>query len=292
MSWDFGEARANVSLPDVASRFGIKLEKSGREYICLCPFHAEDTPSCTIYVGRDGVQRFHCFGCGEQGDVIDFVEKIKGVSKGEAMKILGGARAPANVRPARIEARDPYAGIVPVETNEEIEAGQIIRLYNPKRAGTDIEWGQFRPSMVFPYRRQDGSLVGYVLRRDFRDGGKETPMVMRVRLPDGTETWARFPFPKLRPLYRLDRLRDGQVIVVEGEKCADALARGWGRRSVVSWAGGTNGVQHTDWSPLAGRSVVIWPDADEPGVRAADEIASILTGLDCSVKVLDLARAA
>ncbi|WP_247355780.1 virulence-associated E family protein [Bradyrhizobium sp. 160] len=84
------------------------------------------------------------------------------------------------------------------------------------------------------------------------------------------------------PLYGLQTLGDArQVIVVEGEKCRDALAGETGR-TVVSWAGGTQGVQHTDWTPLAGRNVVIWPGADQ----SADQIASVLTGLKCTVRFL------
>lgn len=69
------------------------------------------------------------------------------------------------------------------------------------------------------------------------------------------------------PLYGLDTLGDArQVIVVGSEQGRDALAGETGR-TVLSWAGGTQGVKHTDWTPLRGRNVVIWPDADAPGPR-------------------------
>ncbi|MFW6074560.1 MAG: hypothetical protein ACOC9Y_03135, partial [Chloroflexota bacterium] len=67
------------------------------------------------------------------------------------------------------------------------------------------------------------------------------------------------------------------VLVVEGEKCADAAARVLaGEWIVTTWAGGSKAVTKTDWSPLADRDVTIWPDADEPGLRAAREIKSRL----------------
>ena len=92
------------------------------------------------------------------------------------------------------------------------------------------------------------------------------------------------------PLYGLEILADArQVIVVGTEKCRDALAAATGR-TVLSWAGGTPGVKHTDWSPLAGRNVVIWPDADKPGLGTADEIAAILVDLGCTVRVMDVMR--
>lgn len=290
MSSDVERLRRDILLSDTASQFGLKLEKDGREFVACCPFHSEDTASFTIFTGKDSVQRFHCFGCGKHGDVVDYVQELKGVDFREAIKILGGGKTDRpNVERVKVEVRDIYAGIVPSDPAGEIVVGKQIPLYNPKRVGTDMVWGKFTPSMVFPYRRADQSLMGYVLRRDMQDG-KETPMVMWVRLPDGKECWARFPFSKPRPLYGLDELRDArQAIVVEGEKCRDQLAAATGR-TVVSWAGGTQGVKHTDWTPLAKRNVVIWPDADKPGLATADEIARILTDLGCTVRVMDVMR--
>ncbi|WP_314952087.1 hypothetical protein [Bradyrhizobium cosmicum] len=92
------------------------------------------------------------------------------------------------------------------------------------------------------------------------------------------------------PLYRLETLGDAkQVIVVGDEKSRDALAAATGR-TVVSWAGGTQGVKYTDWTPLAGRNVVIWPDADAPSLGTANEIAAILVGLGSTVRVMDVMR--
>ncbi|CAA2140402.1 CHC2 zinc finger domain-containing protein [Hyphomicrobium sp. ghe19] len=277
--------RREVSLAETAERFGVPLVKDGDEWVAPCPFHEEDTPSFTIFHGRDRVQRMHCFGCGAKGDVLDFVRHIKRVDLPGAIRILKGEAAGPNIAPRHVEVRDVYAGIVPVDPVDEIEPGKRVTLYNPKRAGTEREVGSFVPSMVFPYRREDGSLFGYVLRHDLPDGKKETPMVMWVRLPNGLETWCRFPFPKPRPLYGLEDLGAGQVIVAEGEKCRDALVKATGR-TVVSWAGGTEGAKHTDWSPLKGRGVIVWPDSDAPGRGTGDGIAGILTDQGCTVRVM------
>lgn len=294
MASDVERIRRDVSLSGTAAQFGVKLERDGEEWVACCPFHQEDTPSFTIFKGKDHVERMHCFGCGAKGDVLDFVQGIKGVDIKEAIRILGGGTSDRpNVAPRQVEARDIYAGIEAGVPPREIEPGERVRLYNPKRVGTDREWGSFIPSMIHAYRWEDGELFGYVLRHDLRDGDKETPMVMWVRLPNGDECWCRFPFPKPRPMYGLDGLGDArQVIVVEGEKCKDALAAATGR-VVVSWAGGTQGVKHTDWSPLAGRNVVDWPDADAPGLATADEIGAILTAMEgTTYRVLDVMRSA
>jgi len=282
---DIDRLRAELSLSVVAIDCGVDLQKNGREFEGCCPFHQENTPSFTIFTGKDGIERFHCFGCNERGDLIDFVKLIKGVDTKGAIDILGGGRSVANVAPRRIaEPRDPYAGIELLVPRTGIAVGRSVRLYNPKRADDPARaWGDFTATMVFPYHHPDGQPLGYVLRRNIGDG-KETPMVCWVRLPDGTECWSRFPLPRPRPLYRVEKLRDGQVIVVEGEKCADAVVAASGRQA-VSWAGGTHGVDHADWLPLAGRSVVIWPDADEPGLATAEKIAATLAGIGCTVKI-------
>lgn len=289
MSSDIERLKAENSLSDLAARFGVALQSNGDEYEAACPFHEEDTPSFTIFPGRDGVERFHCFGCGARGDVMDFVQQIKGVDLREAINILGGRSNRDNVTPKRIaKARDIYEGIEPLPPAGELKAGRRVKLWNPKRDA----FGAINPSMAFPYRSAAGDLIGYVLRHDYVDKNgkakKETPMVMWCRLPDGSTEWTRYPFPKPRSLYRIEHLTpQGQIIIAEGEKCADIGAAVTGRL-FMTWPGGTYGINHVDWSPLAGRSVVIWPDADAPGRETAALIAAILTGMGCTVKVMDI----
>lgn len=68
---DFARAiKERVSMTDAAERYGLQTNRSG---FCCCPFHGEKTPSMKIYGGDRG---FCCFGCGEAGDVIDFVKKM------------------------------------------------------------------------------------------------------------------------------------------------------------------------------------------------------------------------
>ncbi|AVM66594.1 hypothetical protein C3V37_01435 [Peptostreptococcaceae bacterium oral taxon 929] len=63
----------------------IKLEKKGASYTGLCPFHKEKTPSFHVN-SKDGY--YKCFGCGEAGDVITFIEKYKNYSFQEAVEYL------------------------------------------------------------------------------------------------------------------------------------------------------------------------------------------------------------
>ena len=62
------------------------LKRAGSNMVCLCPFHSEKTPSCTVFVAR---QSFYCFGCGAGGDVISLVRRAEGLEYVEALEYLG-----------------------------------------------------------------------------------------------------------------------------------------------------------------------------------------------------------
>ena len=64
----------------------VRLRKSGSNFIGLCPFHSEKTPSFHVHADR---QFFYCFGCHAKGDVIHFVERMEGLSFGDALRWLG-----------------------------------------------------------------------------------------------------------------------------------------------------------------------------------------------------------
>ncbi|MGC2161403.1 MAG: DNA primase [Silvibacterium sp.] len=66
----------------------VRLKKAGAQnYSGLCPFHAEKSPSFSVHAGR---QFYHCFGCGQSGDVFSFIQKIENVSFPEAVKTVAG----------------------------------------------------------------------------------------------------------------------------------------------------------------------------------------------------------
>jgi DNA primase len=78
------EIRTRIGLADRISR-KIKLTKRGREYLGLCPFHNEKTPSFTV---NEDKGFFHCFGCGAHGDVIGFVMRTENLSFPEVVERL------------------------------------------------------------------------------------------------------------------------------------------------------------------------------------------------------------
>lgn len=78
------EVKQRNDIVSVISK-SISLQKKGKNYWACCPFHNEKTPSFAI---NDVEQFYHCFGCGESGDVIRFVSKYENISYYEALKKL------------------------------------------------------------------------------------------------------------------------------------------------------------------------------------------------------------
>lgn len=79
------EIREKNDILDVVSEY-VKLEKKGRNYIGLCPFHDEKTPSFSV---SEDKQICHCFGCKKGGNVFQFIQEIKDIPFVEAVKELG-----------------------------------------------------------------------------------------------------------------------------------------------------------------------------------------------------------
>ncbi len=79
------QIKENTDILDVVSEY-VKLEKRGRNYIGLCPFHDEKTPSFTV---SEDKQICHCFGCKKGGNIFQFIQEIENVSFTEAVKHLG-----------------------------------------------------------------------------------------------------------------------------------------------------------------------------------------------------------
>lgn len=79
------ELKKNIDIVPIIESAGMELKQRGQRWSGLCPFHSEKTPS--FFVFHDN--RFKCFGCGEHGDVIDFVQKFYDFDFKQACRFLG-----------------------------------------------------------------------------------------------------------------------------------------------------------------------------------------------------------
>lgn len=146
-------------------------------------------------------------------------------------------------------------------------------------------------SAMHRYRDASGALLCYVVRVDRPDGNKYfVPLTYGIG-EEGKPAWLSRALPVPRPLYGLDRLAqrpDAPVLIVEGEKAADAATRLFPTYVAVTSFGGAKSAAKADWTPLAGRSIVVWPDNDAPGKAYARETAKL--GLMAGARTASLVR--
>ncbi len=116
--------RSRADLVEIVGEH-VRLRRSGRNYLGLCPFHDERTPSFTVSPERGF---FHCFGCGAGGSVFDFLMRTEGVAFPEAVRLLAGRYGVALVETAPAATREDGARGAPAATREAIyRVGEFAR---------------------------------------------------------------------------------------------------------------------------------------------------------------------
>jgi hypothetical protein len=131
------------------------------------------------------------------------------------------------------------------------------------------------------YHDAGGRLLCFVVRYNIDDPGSGKKEFLPFTFCEdghGGREWRSQALVVPRPLYRLDQLAarpDAPVLVVEGEKSADAAQKIFPDHVAITSPNGAGSAGRADWSPLWARRVVIWPDADAEGSRHADEVADL-----------------
>jgi putative DNA primase/helicase len=233
------------------------------------------------------------------GDLVSLYAYLNGVDQ------LDAARAVAK-QLGMAEESKPTLSVVSSTKKPRTEWTPIVPA--PADAGplpkAHVVRGKFHS--MWTYRGAAGELLGAVYRFTTSDGGKEMMPCVFAQHAKGAREWRWLGFPEPKPLYGLPELAKhptGPVLVVEGEKCVDAAhALINGALPVVTWSGGVKQVNKADWAPLYGRKVIIWPDcdaqldkggallpeADQPGIKAAERIAELLTAHAAEVRIISI----
>lgn len=302
---------ASGPLVDYVGRYA-RLQRQGRNHRGLCPFHAEGTPSFYVFG-----EHYHCFGCGEHGDVFDFLSKVEKRPLGQVIAELrdrsGLAHGPSPAATARLAAHqqavealanepDPYEIAMPPPANAPPlwpgVGSPTLPILRPGAAVGEALRSQLPVHAVHQYCGYRGEPLGYIVRTPKNRAGKKGTFAVawcrNVRLSDGSiqEGWAFVSFPVPRAVYGAplvsdarDEGRPARYLIVEGEKCADRGAAYLGSEwIVVSWIGGGTNWNKTDWSLIAeGADVVLWPDADASGAghQTMAGLGEHLTALGC-----------
>lgn len=283
MSSRFADRVAALHLTgaDILAIHGVVAHRSGTDYAvirCPGPGHEDRHPSCRIHL-RSG--RTRCFACGfRAGDLVGLHMTLGGFGRmGDALRDL-----------------ERRSGL-------DIPALSLAASTAVRRSSGAQQDGTLVPVRKWLYRRADGTPALEIVRLQMRmaDGtwrmqvAKLKPWKIYLPAHPGGRPLkipVEFKAPGSRPLYRLPELLNADfavtVYVVEGEPSADALGSiGW---LATTSSGGSSAVEMTDWSPLAGRSVVIWPDRDAPGAKYAQAVAQHLMRLEppAAVRLVDV----
>ena len=267
----------------------------GTEYFVTSLWRNEKTPSLSVCIKGANAGRWGDHGGSHRGgDLLSLYAAIHDLQQGQAALQLArelGLEDVAGVQRAHGDARP--APVAPVivkeppkparETGEKWTNLQPVPAFAPPTKFWHYEYNDDkRPKLVVDHvaeYRLGEALYGYVVRFLKTDGGKEPlPHVFCESSQDGSCAWRWKQFAEPRPLYLpLGELVPGRtVIVVEGEKKADALqnvlnAGAPGIYTVAAWPGGGKTWSKADWAWLAGSAVLLWPDCDgkrEPLTKA------------------------
>lgn len=137
-----------------------------------------------------------------------------------------------------------------------------------------------KPTAKWHYTDEQGKIIATIFRYDI-DGKKQ------YRPWDAITK--QYKPPSVRPLYNLHNIKNaGKIIFVEGEKCADALIK-LGITATTAMNGANAPLDKTDWLPLAGKQVVIWPDNDGVGKEFATKLAERIKNIGAlSVSIIPI----
>jgi DNA primase len=285
---DLDAIRRDNPLPEVAGRV-VPLRRAGDEWSACCPFHRDRTPSFRIY---DSGRRFHCFGCGATGDVLDFVQRAYGTSLPEAARLLGAGEVPLAPMPAGANCASPdNTGA------KQAEARAIWQRAIPA-AGTLAEaylrWRgllpPYPPSLRFLELACGNGPSMPCLVAAVQDATSVITGIQRIWLaPDGLGK-ADMAKPKLSlgrvrgGAIRLGDLDGGNTLTVcEGPEDGLSLAAMLG--GPVWAAAGASFLPAMEF-PQEVQSIVIGADGDPPGEAAAMKAAQAFAARGLSARIL------
>ena len=209
------EVRDRSGLVSVIGR-RVRLQKKGREYIGLCPFHNEKSPSFTV---NEDKGFYHCFGCGEHGSVFDFVMKVDNLSFPEAVERLAGEAGlemPVDTPEERERAKRAAThydvlekACVYYEKQLRLPVGRTALNYLQKRGVTEAAIGAFRLGYA-PDKRSG-------LRGDLAQEGATEKLMIEAGLLIQPDDRSRSPYDRFRGRVMFPILdQKGRVIAFGG----------------------------------------------------------------------------
>ncbi|WP_138206384.1 CHC2 zinc finger domain-containing protein [Haloimpatiens lingqiaonensis] len=232
-------------------------QKFNKNNLICCPFHAEKTPSFSIY--EDGKPKFKCFGCGENGDIIDFIRKYKDLDYIEALKYLSD-------KGYSIKSIDmPHIDIISyvkwqLNHLSDMKGFKISEIYNFKDHLGNVKYYKVK------FKTDDGKQCRYYSivndKVQCKRNGEELPY----------------------NLYRLVKSKSNTVYIVEGEKDADTLSK------MGYLAVSLKGFQYYKFNCrfFKNKNIIVIPDNDQPGQNYKNDVIKGLKPFIKSYKVFPI----
>lgn len=293
-------ALKSIPLHDLASRW-VELRPRGRHFVGICPFHAEKTPSLSVIDNR-----FHCFGCGADGDALDFVQRIQNMTLAEAARWLSKEYG-IDIE----EGEDPHARLrqvlnhltnlfemdryvvqpyldsrgITLQMSEHWRLGYSDNPAHPlmKEVGLLSSEGHFLMNhrLIFPICDRNGQVISMA--------GRVMPGRQGPKYINGQNSEL---YDKSVTLYGLHRAfrpiqERGEVILVEGYTDVILLHSVGVTNSVAACGTGITEGHLSQLSSITGR-LVICTDPDEAGVKAALRTIGMAGRYNLSTEVLIL----
>jgi len=268
-------------------------KKTGREY----RFGAKGS----LLVNHNGEKagQFYDFERGEGGGPLKLIARELKLDKADARAWAGEFLGIANE--IKLPATFNKPKLSPEKDSNWVSIKPDPKVPAPKLEEQGKLSYYYKEVMRHPYHDERGNLLYYVTRLQDKNNPsrKITPPLSYGYFKNNPKqlSWERRGYKDengKKPLYNLHHLREkplAPVLIVEGEKTADKALEKFPDRDFIcmTWSGGASSVPKADWSPLFGREVVVWPDNDEAGFRAANQVCEELKKV-CASKVCMVER--
>lgn len=268
-------------IEEVIGRY-VQLTRKGKSLLGLCPFHEDHHPSLAVNPEK---QYFTCFACGEKGDVIYFLQKIEGVSFGEAVKKLkvenGKLKIKSEVKPevkltksvCETEKQNLqfFSSLLPAASGDsDLTPTWLDFEVGTSPAMVSGEWKAMRNRLVFPIRDEEGILVGFGARRL-----TENPDIPKYINSSTSELYRKNEILYGLNIARKTIMEKQYAVLVEGYK--DVLAmHAAGFRNTVALCGTALCDGHIALLKKYTSRVLVMLDADTAGRKASEKAVSFL----------------
>lgn len=224
------------------------------------------------------------FASNDKGNIYQFVEYATGCGKREALEIVArhaGLQITDNVVWDTKEYVKDYN-----KNNQDNKWQKLDKIpenitLEPEK---DLSWMKQTISATYEYRDVDNNVLGYTVRCEQNGKKQILPIVLCT---NGEKTqWMSKGFGN--HLYGIEKIKQNSkdIIIVEGEKTADAAQQLLPEYTVIAFAG-TNKLESVDFTSLKGRNAIVWPDNDSAGITAANKVTEQLKSHNVSHRIVD-----